>query len=239
MNRLKWRWADPKQLQLLWWEFPKEHWEPLKNGSRMNFLKHPEAKIHDNAAMDNEQTQVAVGFVEELLDLGVIRTPLEGHEILTNAPLFVAPKEGQDGEWRVIADMLRGGQNECIAGDPVVLPQISHILDQMYSGGYSAVVDASKYFYQFRTHLDDRPYLGLMHPVTHVLYEYLGLPMSGANSPGIACKYGLAFIWMLRERFEDFQDNPVSIVGELASQRQGMTRARIWIQFDRKRWRLR
>jgi hypothetical protein len=97
---------DPKQLQLLWWEFPKEHWEPLKNGSRMNFLKQPEAKIHDNANMDDEQIQVAVGFVEELLDLGVIRTPLEGHEILTNAPLFVVPKEGQDGEWRVIADML-------------------------------------------------------------------------------------------------------------------------------------
>jgi hypothetical protein len=78
----------------------------------------------------------------------------------------------------------------------------------MYSGGYSAVVNASKYFYQFCTHPDDCPYLGLMHPVTHVLYEYLGLPMGGANSPGIACKYRLAFIWMLRERFEDFQDNP-------------------------------
>jgi hypothetical protein len=63
---------DPKQLQLLWWEFPKEHWEPLKNGSHMNFLKHLEAKIHNNAAMDDEQTQVAVGFFAELLDLGVI-----------------------------------------------------------------------------------------------------------------------------------------------------------------------
>jgi hypothetical protein len=93
----------------------------------------------------------------------------------------------------------------------------------MYSGGYSAVVDASKYFYQFCTHPDDRPYLGLMHPVTHVLYEYLGLPMGGANNPGIACRYGLAFIRMLRERFEDFRDNPVSIVGGLASQRPGMT----------------
>jgi hypothetical protein len=103
----------------------------------------PKAAIHENAGMDEEQTQVAVNFVEELLDLGAVRTPTEGRAILTTAPLFVVPKEGQEGEWRVIADMLRGGQNECIAGDPVFLPRISHILDQMYTGGYSAVVDAS------------------------------------------------------------------------------------------------
>jgi hypothetical protein len=90
-----------------------------------------------------------VGFVEELLDLGVIQTSLEGHHILTFAPLFVVPKEGQDGECRVIVDMLQGGQNECIAGDPAKLPRISHILDQMYANGSSAVVDASEYFYQF------------------------------------------------------------------------------------------
>jgi hypothetical protein len=64
----------------------------MKDGSRINFLKFPEPKIHDNAVMDAEQTQVAVGFVEELLDLLVIRTPLKGHAILTNAPLFIVPK---------------------------------------------------------------------------------------------------------------------------------------------------
>jgi hypothetical protein len=104
--------------------------------------------------------------------------------------------------------MLRGGQNECIAGDPVFLPRISHILDQMYSGGHSAVVDASKYFYQFPTHPDDRPFLGLRHPITQVLLEYAGLPMGGANSPAIACRYGLSFIRMLKERFDTFQGDP-------------------------------
>jgi hypothetical protein len=89
----------------------------------MNFLKFPELKIHDNAVMDAEQTHIAVGFVEEILDLVVIRTPLEGHAILTKAPLFVVPEEGQEREWREIADMLRGGQNKCIAGDPMLLPQ--------------------------------------------------------------------------------------------------------------------
>jgi hypothetical protein len=40
---------DPKKLQLLWWEFPMEHWQPLREGSRMNFLRQPEPMIHDNA----------------------------------------------------------------------------------------------------------------------------------------------------------------------------------------------
>jgi hypothetical protein len=197
-----------KRLQLLWWEFPPEHWQPLREGSRMNFLQAPAPMIHDNATMDPEQMQVAGEFVEELLDLWVVQTPKEGREILTTAPLFVVPKEGQEGQWRVIADMLRGGQNECIAGDPVFLPRISHILEQMYSGGYSAVVDASKYFYQFPTHPDDRPHLGLKHPITGVLLEYAGLPMGGANSPAIACRYGLAFIRMMKARFEEFQGDP-------------------------------
>jgi hypothetical protein len=108
----------------------------------------------------------------------------------------------------VIADMLRGGQNECIAGDPVILPRITHILDQMFSRGYSVVVDASKYFYQFPTHPDDRPYLGLKHPITGILLEYAGLPMGGANSPAIACRYGLSFVRMLKERFDEFRGCP-------------------------------
>jgi hypothetical protein len=185
---------EAKKLKLLWWEFPEEHWIPSKEGSRMNFLRAPKAAIHDNANMDEEQTLVAANFVEELMDLGAVGTSGEGREIVTTAPLFVVPKEGQEGEWRVIADMLRGGQNECIAGDPVFLPQISHILDQIYTGGYSAVVDASKYFYQFPTHPDDRPFLGLRHPISGILLEYAGLPMGGTNSPAIACRCGLSFV---------------------------------------------
>jgi hypothetical protein len=107
-------------------------------------------------------------------------------EILLNTPLFVVPKEGQPGKWRVIADMLRGGQNMCKGNDPTVLPWISHILDLMYEGGYSAVVDASKFSYQFKTHPDDRKYLGLVHPVTGVSYAYCGLPMGAGQSPSLA-----------------------------------------------------
>jgi hypothetical protein len=32
---------EPKHLQLLWWEFPPEHWFDLRHGSPMNFLEEP------------------------------------------------------------------------------------------------------------------------------------------------------------------------------------------------------
>lgn len=195
----------PSQLQLIWWEFPPEHWTALREGSRMNFLVQPEAKDNPNAPMDQEQLDVAAAFVDELLALGVLLTAEDGLEILLNAPLFVVPKEGQEGEWRVIADMLRGGQNSCMGSDPVFLPRQGHILDQMYQGGYSAVVDASKFFYQFNTHPDDRPYLGLKHPITGVLYAYGGLPMGGSSSPCLAGRYGLSLLRLLRERCKLFQ----------------------------------
>jgi hypothetical protein len=66
---------EAKRLQLLWWEFPKEHWQPLRDGGPMNFLQEPEPMIHDDAAMDPEETRVAAEFAEELLDLGVVQTP--------------------------------------------------------------------------------------------------------------------------------------------------------------------
>jgi hypothetical protein len=195
----------PKWLQLLWWEFPQEHWEDLRVGARQNFLQTPRHHIQPNAPMDPGMTEAAAAFVDELLSLGVVRDIEQGRTILSNAPLFVVPKEGQEGEWRVIADMLRGGQNECAGQDPVFMPRISHILDQMYTNGYSAVVDLSKFFYNFPTHADDRPYLGLLHPISGKLYCYYGLPMGAGNSPALACRFGLAFVRLIEENFAEFQ----------------------------------
>ncbi|CAJ1966080.1 unnamed protein product [Cylindrotheca closterium] len=176
----------PKWLQLLWWEFPQEHWEELRMGARQNFAKDPSPCIQPNAPMDATMEEAASAFVDELMSLGVVRDIDEGCQILTNAPLFVVPKEGQEGQWRVIADMLCGGQNDCVAQDPVYMPRISHIIDEMYTGGYSAVVDLSKFFYNFPTHAEDRPYLGLLHPRTKELVTYYGLAM-GAERPLYGC----------------------------------------------------
>ena len=38
----------PTHLQLLWWEWPREHWDGLRLGSPMNFLIRPEAVIHED-----------------------------------------------------------------------------------------------------------------------------------------------------------------------------------------------
>jgi hypothetical protein len=171
----------------------------------MNFLVDPPEIIHHNAALDDEQIRVTAAFVDELLELGVVSTLEEGYDIVTTAPMFCVPKEGQEGEWRVIADMLRGGQNSCIGNDPVFLPRPAHILEGLYGHRFPAVVGASKFFYQFKTHPDDRRFLGLLHPVTNILYAYFGLPMGGANSPSLAVRYGLSFVRLLKESFSLFQ----------------------------------
>jgi hypothetical protein len=72
----------PTRLQLLWWEFPREHWTALREGSRMNFLIEPKHEIHDNAHMDEEQLDVAAAFVDELLELEIVLKPSEGEEVL-------------------------------------------------------------------------------------------------------------------------------------------------------------
>ena len=103
--------------------------------------------------------------------------------------------------------MKKGGQNDCIGADPCFLPRTSHILEEMYTGGFSAVVDLSKYFHNYPTHKDDRPYLGLIHPITGVLYSYFGLPMGSANSPAVSGRGGNSFMRSMRERFELFTGN--------------------------------
>jgi hypothetical protein len=49
--------------------------------------------------------------------------------MLANAPLFTVAKAGQLGQWRIIADMKNGGQNEHIGKDPTHLPQAHDILE--------------------------------------------------------------------------------------------------------------
>ena len=95
--------------------------------------------------------QVAIEFVDELIHLGSIEECPLDDPLITNPPLFVVPKTGKESiQWHVIADMKRGGQNSAIAKDPVYLPHVDTILPQMYSRGWSAVIDASKFFINSR-----------------------------------------------------------------------------------------
>ena len=61
------------------------------------------------------------------------------------------------------------------------------------------MVNASKFFYQFDMHPEDCPWLGLVHPMSGELLEWLGLPMGAGNSPALGGRYGLAFLCKLHE----------------------------------------
>jgi hypothetical protein len=141
-----------KQLQILWWEFPPEHWEELRCGCPMNFLSEPSKGVTQNAPMTEEQMEITAEFINELWSLGVFALIPEGQEMRATAPLFTVPKAGQPGQWRVIADMKNGGQNDHIGKDPVHLPRAEGILEWLYTGGWSAIADASKFFHNFSTH---------------------------------------------------------------------------------------
>lgn len=196
----------PQQLQLLWWEFPPEHWKDVRDGCDLNFLQTPPTHLEENSPMDGEQLKVAKDFLEELIALGVLQkatTPLR-----RTCPLFCVVKAGQPGQWRIIADCKRGGQNDFIGKDPVHLYSSDDVLPQLYKGGWSAVADASKYFYNFPTRPEDRPYLGCIHPVTGEDYWYVGCPMGSSQSPAVACRIGNGALRLLRSTCPAFMGSP-------------------------------
>ena len=126
----------------------------------------------------NETSPVAAGaIVNELLTLGDISSTEDDMKILNNAPLFVGEKPEHLEQWRVIADMKPGEKNNYIGSDPVFLPRVNHILEEMYIIGYSAVMEMSKYFYNIPSHSEDNLFLGRLHLIAGALYTYFGLPV--------------------------------------------------------------
>ena len=238
----------PKQLVILWWEFPPEHWVALREGSLLNIMQDPGTGVTPNGDMDAEQRLVAIDFFDELVDLSIVEESASPEGIRATTPLFVLPKDGQPGQWRVIANMKEGGQNDVSVNDPVYLNRPVHILEQMYEGGWSAVVDASKFFYQFRTNPRDHPYLGCIHPHTGVMHVWKGLPMGGTNPPACAGRYGLALLRKLRKRFETNEGvysancwwsklkkdryDPALGHGYVLLRRDGKPAVRFWVHVD-------
>jgi hypothetical protein len=86
--------------------------------------------------------------------------------------------------------------------DPVYLVRTEDILPKLYTGGWSAVADASKHFHNFKTRKNERKYLGCVHPSDGSKWMYCGLPMGTTNAPAIACSLGSSGVRKLRD------DNP-------------------------------
>ena len=197
------------KVQLLWWEWPPEYWDRVPHGFPINFVSYPKVPLQPNAEMTSEQRTIAAAFIDELIGLGVCLPLADYEELKATTPLFCLEKRGQPGEYRVLADMKSGGQNAFVAKDPVHLYSSIDMLSRMYTGGWSAVADASKYFYSFPTRNDERPYLGIYHPITNDFYVWAGLPMGAGNSPAASGAAGNGFLRSLLERASVFQGMPV------------------------------
>ena len=133
-------------------------------GSSLSFLVDPGQDIVENAPLDSDQLLVVDQFLAELISLGVLVASTR--PLRRVCPLFCVPKPGQPGEWRVFADMLRGGQNDFCSSEPIYLPSHQDILPRMYAGGWTAIADMSKYFHNYLTLLEERDLIGVIHPVT-------------------------------------------------------------------------
>jgi hypothetical protein len=180
---------NPRHLQLLWWwEFPRERWNELREGCSMNFLSKPIPLIQPNSVMTDEQLNISEDFImEELVLLGVL-IEVDSVYLKTNAPTFCLPKPDQPGQWRMLINTKKGRQNEAMGADPTVFPKTLPILDQLYWRGYTVVINALKYFYNFPTVPTERCYLGVMSTKTNKAYAYAGLALGGHQNLPVHCR---------------------------------------------------
>jgi hypothetical protein len=75
--------------------------------------------------------------------------------------------------------------------------------------GCSGYLAYAKFFHMFLTMEEERPYLGMQHPLTGEWYWYATLPMGSTNLPGIAGHFGAAFLQTVTENDPCFQGTPM------------------------------
>ena len=128
---------------------------------------------------------MAYKFVEELIALGVYERVPPGSVILNNCPLFLVPKPGQPGQWRCIANMKDGGQNEVCVGrprPPLPTPRYPPSpLPGRSSPPSSMPPSSSTCSPHGRT---SGSIMGLIHPTTGEHWWHTRFPMGSTNSPG-------------------------------------------------------
>jgi hypothetical protein len=122
--------------------------------------------------MTDSQLQITVAFVTEVISIGIVALATRGILLLNARPLFLMDNPGQPYQWRHIADMNKGRQKQSCALDPVHITCPENILLRMYPEGFSAVIDASKYFHNIMLpNLDEENiFMGLIHPDTGYHY---------------------------------------------------------------------
>jgi hypothetical protein len=174
----------------------------------MNFTETPVPVVEENGKMTESQITIAVAFVTELISLGVLSLVTHGILLMNVCPLLLVAKPGQLDQWRCIADMNKEHQNQSCAADPVHMTCPEDILPRMYPGGFSSVIDASKFFHMFLNVDEEHKFMGLIHPDKGDHYWYTRFPMGASNYPTVSGRFGAAFLRLFfrkwkrcRERF--------------------------------------
>jgi hypothetical protein len=134
-HRLNYTSQGAQRLEILWSDWPPEHWESLSFGGSMNFMEDPTPGLEENQKITESQLKIAVAFVTELISLGVLALVPRGVLILNACPLFLVAKPGQPYQWICIADMKKGHQHQYRAAYPVHITCPEDSVPHMYSGG--------------------------------------------------------------------------------------------------------
>jgi hypothetical protein len=171
----------------------------------MNFMETPVPVIEENGNMTEIQFKISVAFVTELISLGVIALVPHGVLLMNMCPLFLVVKPGHPEQWRCIADMKKGHQNQSCAADPVHVTFPEDILPRMYPGGFSSVIDASKFFHMFLTVDEERKFMGIIHPDTGYHYRYTRFSMGSSNYPVVSGRFGAAFLRLIFQEVQEIQ----------------------------------
>jgi hypothetical protein len=105
-------------------------------GGSINFMETPDPGLEENGKMTESKLKIAVAFVTELIIFGALALVPHGVLLLNMCPLFLIAKPGQSDQWRCLADMKKGHQNQSCAEDPVHTTCTEDILLPTYPGFY-------------------------------------------------------------------------------------------------------
>jgi hypothetical protein len=175
----------------------------------MNFMENPAPVLEENGKMTESQLTFVVAFVTGLISLGVLALAPQGVLLMNVCPLFLVATLGQPDQLRCIADMNKGHHNQSCAADPVHMTFPEYIIPWMYPGGFSSVIDASKFFHMFLAVDEERKFMGLIDPDTGDLYWYTHLPMGSSNSPAVSGRFGAALLRLIFQEVEEMQGEVV------------------------------
>jgi hypothetical protein len=79
----------------------------------------------------------------------------------------------------------------------------------MCPGGFSSVIDTSKFFHMFLTVDEERQFMGRIHPYTGDIYWYTRLTMGSSNYPAVSGRFGAALLCLIFQEVEEMQGEVV------------------------------